>query len=345
MDPQRVLWPPLPGAKELHEGLKKAIFEDRFEALLLFDIDGFHQINLDRGVETGDQILALIGAMIQERGWRGHRIGGDEFGLILRGEGEAFDGEDFRVGVSLLIREKTGLQVTLSGGGIRNPGEDFGLDPRMEEVLFSVAHQLLIQSKKQGRNQIIWLPDEPADSVDIAKITAAFYKELARINAALARQMEVESRTDFLTGLYNRRGFEDIFGRLAEASRRKGNPIALIYLDSDTLKQINDTKGHDAGDRFIMDISMVLSDVVRGSDFISRWGADEFAVIVDNTTKQKALALSKRIHRAIADRTEGTVSIGVYCGVPRSTEEAVKKADEAMYKVKRSGKNGIELAK
>jgi len=156
--------------------------------------------------------------------------------------------------------------------------------------------------------------------------------------------MEVESKTDFLTGLYNRRGFEDIFRRLSEASRRNNNPIALIYMDSDTLKQINDAKGHDAGDRFIVDMSTVLSDVVRGSDFISRWGADEFAVIVDNTTEQKALALAKRIHRAIADRTEGTVSVGFYCGVPRSTEEAVQKADEAMYRVKRSGKNGIELA-
>jgi len=143
-------YPPLPGAKELHEGLKRAIFEDRFEALLL--LDGFHQINITRGMETGDQILALIGASILEREWRGYRIGGDEFGLILRGEGEAFDGEDFRVGLNLLIREKTGLQVTLSGGGVRNPGKDFGLDPRMEEVLFSAASQLLIQSKKQGRN-------------------------------------------------------------------------------------------------------------------------------------------------------------------------------------------------
>lgn len=335
---------PLPGAKELHEGLKKALFEDRFEALLLFDIDGFQQINTASGTETGDQILELIGASILKRGWKGYRIGGDEFGLILRGGEGPFDGEDFRTGVSLLIREATDLQVTISGGGIKRPGKDFGLDPRTEEILFSTARQLLLQSKKRGRNQILWLPEEPAGSVDILKIMIAFYRELARVNAALAKQMEVESRTDFLTGLYNRRGFEDIFGRLAEASRRKDNPIALIYVDSDTLKQINDTKGHDAGDRFIIDISRVLGDVVRGSDFISRWGADEFAVIMNNTTQEKALALARRIRRAIADRTEGTVSIGVYCGVPRSTEEAVKKADQALYRVKWRGKNDIELA-
>lgn len=344
MDPQRAPWPPLPGAKELHEGLKKAIFEDCFEALLLFDIDGFHQINVTRGIETGDQILALIGASILERGWRGYRIGGDEFGLILRDREETFDGEGFRGGISLLIREKTGLQVTISGGGIRHPGKDFGLDPRTEELLFSTARQLLLQSKKQGRDRILWLPDEPVDSGDIMKIMVTFYKELARINVALAKQMEVESRTDFLTGLYNRRGFEDIFRRLAEASRRNNNLIALLYMDSDTLKQINDSKGHDAGDRFIIDISRVLGDVVRGSDFVSRWGSDEFAVIMNHTTQEKALALARRIRRAISDRTEGTMSIGVYCGVPQNTEEAVKKADEALYAVKRRGKDGIELA-
>lgn len=333
---------PLPGAKELHEGLKRAIFEDHFAALFLFDLDGFQQINTTKGKAIGDQIIALIEASISERGWKGYRIGGDEFGLILRDE--TFDGEDFRSGISLLIREKTGLQVTFSGGGIRHPGKDFGLDHRTAEMLFSTASQLLLQSKKKGRDQILWLPDEPVDSGDTMKIMGTFYKELARINVALAKQMEIESRTDFLTGLYNRRGFEDIFRRLAEASRRNNNPMALLYMDSDTLKQINDTKGHDAGDRFIIDISRVLGDVVRGSDFVSRWGADEFAVIVDHTTQEKALALARRIHRAISDRTEGTMSIGVYCGVPQSTEEAVKKADEALYRVKHRGKDGIELA-
>lgn len=344
MDQKKIPITPLPGAKELHEGLKKALFEDRFEALLLFDVDNFQQINTTKGVETGDQIIALIESLISEKGWKGYRIGGDEFGLILRGGEGFFEGEDFRIGISLLIREKTGLQVTISGGGIKHPGKDFGLDLRTEEILFSTARQLLLQSKKQGRDQVLWLPDGPVDSADTMKIVVTFYKELARINVALAKQMEIESRTDFLTGLYNRRGFEDIFRRLTEASRRNHNPIALLYMDSDTLKQINDSKGHDAGDRFIIDISRVLGDVVRGSDFVSRWGSDEFAVIMDNPTKEKALALARRIHRAIADRTEGTVSIGVYCGVPQSTEEAVKKADQALYKVKRRGKDGIELA-
>ncbi|MSS72743.1 MAG: diguanylate cyclase [Candidatus Latescibacteria bacterium] len=323
---------PLPGAKELHEGLKRAIFEDHFAALFLFDLDGFQQINTTKGKAIGDQIIALIEASISERGWKGYRIGGDRVrphppGRDLRpgglqewdqsldkGEngpsGDVFRRRDQASGKRLWPRPQNGRDALFHGQPAPPPVQ------------------------KKGRDQILWLPDEPVDSGDTMKIMGTFYKELARINVALAKQMEIESRTDFLTGLYNRRGFEDIFRRLAEASRRNNNPMALLYMDSDTLKQINDTKGHDAGDRFIIDISRVLGDVVRGSDFVSRWGADEFAVIVDHTTQEKALALARRIHRAISDRTEGTMSIGVYCGVPQSTEEAVKKADEALYRAK-----------
>lgn len=341
----------LPGANALHEDLKRAISGGHFGWFVLFDVDEFQQINATEGRQMGDRILSLIRDFVSENGWKGYRIGGDEFGLIVNRDVAFSDGEDLRVGVSLQIREKLGLQATISGGGIRRPEADLELDSRMESTLFSTTRQLLIHAKKQGRNRIAWLPSEPVDSIDVMKIMVHFYQDLARANAArarehvaLAEEMKVESRTDFMTGLYNRRGFEDIFQRLALASRRNNNPIALIYLDSDTLKEINDTKGHDAGDRFIIDISRVLSDVVRGSDFVFRWAGDEFAVVMDHATQEKALALAGRIHQAIIDRTEGTVSLGVYCGVPENVETAVKRADEAMYRVKQRGKNGIEIA-
>ena len=162
--------------------------------------------------------------------------------------------------------------------------------------------------------------------------------------ASFARQMEVESRIDFLTGLYNRRGFEDISRKLAEASRRSDTPLALVYIDSDSLKRINDTRGHEAGDRFIIDMACILNEVVRGSDFTFRWGADEFAVLIDHATQEKAVALATRIRQAIEARTEGTVSIGIYCGVPENIEDAVNRADQALYRAKEAGKNRIEVA-
>jgi len=334
----------LPGAKMLHEYLKETMINGDFGAILLFDIDDFHHINVEQGTEKGDRIIALIEEYIRTRGWTGYRIGGDEFGLILEGEEEDFDGEEFRVGLNLLLREQAGLQVTISGGGVQHPGSEFNLDPRMDEIVFSTAHQLLTKAKQQGRNQILWLPHEPVGSIDLMGVTVRFYEELARVNAALARELEIESRIDFLTGLANRRGFEDVFMRVTEAAQRNSNPLALIYMDSDSLKKINDSQGHDAGDRFIMDIAGVLNQVVRGSDFISRWGADEFAVLIDNATEEKALSLADRIHQAINSRTEGTVSIGVYCGVPAAAEDAIQKADRALYRAKERGKNRVEFA-
>lgn len=334
----------LPGAKKLHEYLKKTMIDGSFGAILLFDIDDFHQFNVDRGVEEGDQVIGLIENYINAKGWTGYRIGGDEFGLVIEEPKDTFDDEEFRVGLNLFLRERTGFQTTISGGGVWRPGDDFCLDPRMDDILFSTAHQLLVKAKQRGRNQILWLPRGTADSTDVMRIMVRFYEEFARISASLARELEIESRIDFLTGLGNRRGFEDVFQRMIEGAQRNDNPLALIYMDSDSLKMINDSRGHDAGDRFIVDVARLLNQVVRGSDFISRWGADEFAVLMDNASTEKAAALANRIQHAIETRTEGTMSIGVYCGVPATAEEAIQQADQALYRAKKRGKNRVEFA-
>ena len=336
--------PGLPGARKLHEYLKETMIDGCFGALLLFDIDEFHQVNLEKGTKAEDKVIALVEEYIRSSGWMGYRIDGNEFGLVIEDTRDAFEDEKFRVGLNLFLSEEIGFQVTISGGGLRHPGEDFSIDPRMDEILFSTAQQLLIKAKQQGRNQILWLPREPVDSIDIMGIMVRFYEELARVNSSLIRELVIESRIDFLTGLANRRGFEDVFGRMTEAAQRSNNPLGLIYMDSDSLKGINDSHGHDAGDRFIADVARVLNEEVRGSDFISRWGSDEFAVLMDDVSREKAQVLADRILHAIEARTEGTVSVGVFCGVPTSSEEAIQKADRALYMAKEKGKNRVEFA-
>ena len=334
----------LPGAKDLLESLKEALIEDRFAGILFFDVDDFHQINQTKGDDTGDRIIALIIDFLSEERWKAYRTGGDEFGLIFENEVEVAEMENIRTALALLIRQRLGLEVTISAGAIRTPGQDYRFGPATAPLLYSTVRQLLFESKKQGRNRLVWLPENAEGSRDLIEITLGFYKELANINNALARKMEIESRTDILTGLYNRRGFEDAILRSVESSTRNNSPLALIYMDSDTLKEINDSRGHDSGDRFIVDIAEVLRHAVRGSDFISRWAGDEFAVIMDHTTREKAMALAERIRQAVANGTQGTISIGVYCGVPSSVQEVVRQADQALYKAKEGGKNKTELA-
>jgi diguanylate cyclase (GGDEF)-like protein len=331
----------LSGAPELLSRLKDELYRNRFDALLLFDIDHFHQVNQTHGREVGDRVLEVVAHFFEENKWRGYRIGGDEFGVIFSG------GNDVRLDVleplPTLIREKAGVPTTISGGGLQHPGPEFGLDAATAEVLYSTTQHLLNRSKQLGRDRVLWLTEPLIEDVDLSDIALKFFRGLAQVNSALAKEMAVESRTDFLTSLHNRRGFEEVYERMARRSQRSGRPLALLYMDSDSLKTINDTKGHDAGDRFIVDLSRVLSDLLRGNDLVSRWGSDEFAAVVEDTTREKALSIAERLHQSISDRTEGTMSIAIFFGVPTSPEDALKKADEALYRVKARGKNGIEM--
>lgn len=336
MSPQELL-----GAPELLNGLKDVLYRNRFDALLLFDIDHFQQVNQTHGRDVGDQVLDAVVSFMAENKWRGFRVGGDEFGVIFSGGKEI--GMDVLEALPTYISQKVGVPTTISGGGVQHPGKVFGLDADTAEVLFSATQHLLNRAKQLGRDQVLWLTEPLPTDVDLSDIALEFYKELAQVNAALAQEMAVESRTDFLTGLYNRRGFEDVYERMAKRSQRSDRPLALLYMDSDSLKSINDTKGHDAGDRFIVDLARVLSDLLRGNDLVSRWGADEFAAVVENTTREKALSIAERLRQAIAERTEGTMSIAIFYGVPTSPEDALKKADDALYRVKRRGKNDIEM--
>jgi len=115
-------------------------------------------------------------------------------------------------------------------------------------------------------------------------------------------------------------------------------------MDSDSLKSINDRDGHEAGDRFIVDLASILRNVARRSDFNFRWGADEFAVVLESGNAARAATLAERLREAVAERTGGTVSIGIYCGVPESTEDAVRIADAAMYDAKRRGKDRVVVS-
>ena len=210
--------------------------------------------------------------------------------------------------------------------------------------MYASASQMLALAKQGGRDEMVWLASDGAYEGETSTAQLQLFRDLARVNASRARQMEVESKVDPLTGLFNRRGFEDIFARMVDSSRRAERPLGLLYMDSDSLKTINDRDGHEAGDRFIVDLASILRNVARRSDFNFRWGADEFAVVLESGNAARAATLAERLREAVAERTEGTVSIGIYCGVPESAEDAVRLADAAMYDAKRRGKDRVVVS-
>ncbi|MDD5225032.1 MAG: GGDEF domain-containing protein [bacterium] len=165
-------------------------------------------------------------------------------------------------------------------------------------------------------------------------------------------ELEKLALIDSLTGLANRRFAEITIGsRLAETQRNIW-PFGLLFLDIDNFKGINDSFGHDAGDRALMMIAKTLINTLRPYDFVSRWGGEEFVVLIVNVNREKLLKVAEKLRLFMekstfplgGTRRRVTVSIGAALARPEDTPESiVKRADQAMYRCKQTGRNCIRI--
>ena len=178
------------------------------------------------------------------------------------------------------------------------------------------------------------------------------YSVVALLAAQLRLQFEREhelATQDALTGLQNRRAFLEAGDAEVERSKRYGRSLAVIFLDIDDFKQINDSKGHAAGDAALHATARALLAALRSSDQVARLGGDEFAVLLPETGYDAAVETGRKIHLAVNMALEGfpplKASIGVawFEEVDRLFPAMLKAADELMYKVKESGKNDMRL--
>ena len=174
-------------------------------------------------------------------------------------------------------------------------------------------------------------------------------------NALLLKRAEALSVTDDLTHLYNSRYLNLVLRRETKRASRSGRPLSLLFIDLDGFKSINDTHGHLFGSRALVEAAAVIRGSARETDVVSRFGGDEFAVVLPDTGGEGAYAVGERVRERIAAHTfladDGldihlTVSVGVATlpDAAASAEELVQAADKAMYLVKESGKNGIQVA-
>lgn len=185
--------------------------------------------------------------------------------------------------------------------------------------------------------------------MDIGNIKEIEY-ELKKSNNIL----QAYSETDFLTGLYNRRAFDEILHSEIRHVRRSKSNLALILFDVDNFKLYNDFYGHLAGDEVLKEVANAAKQtLLREDDVICRYGGEEFAVILPNTDKEGALAIAERITQQVAALNIPneksplgmvTISSGL-CVMSRSAsyEKLIQSADTALYFAKRSGKNRVEV--
>ena len=169
----------------------------------------------------------------------------------------------------------------------------------------------------------------------------------SRLRIALDREHDM-ARRDTLTGLANRRAFYERGEIETERSRRYNHPFTALFIDLDNFKTVNDTKGHDEGDRLLKNVAEILHGRLRTTDICGRLGGDEFAVLLPETGEQAAAIFADELRTRLREAMEKhgwpvTFSIGVatFNTTPESLDELIKKADALMYLVKQGGKNAI----
>lgn len=215
-----------------------------------------------------------------------------------------------------------------------------------------VNHHELPVRRKDG--SVVWVsinaylrygPDGQAVGID------AVARNVTR-RRALEERLRHLAGHDALTGLCNRMRLEDRLGHAIRRSRRDGRALALLYMDLDGFKAVNDTYGHHSGDHLLVTVAERLRTALRESDTIARMGGDEFAVVLEGgATTDGAVTVAEKLAALVAAPYPGitlgvTASIGIalFPGDGDSTEALLRAADAAMYQAKHDGKNRYTLA-
>jgi diguanylate cyclase (GGDEF)-like protein len=180
----------------------------------------------------------------------------------------------------------------------------------------------------------------------VALLTSLFWGLKLR---RLQHQLQVKAQTDALTGLANRTALDSRFAICHEQAQRYARPFALIMLDIDHFKRVNDELGHQLGDRLLQEFSQLLNACIRGSDCLGRWGGGEFLLLCPETTLAQAVAFAERMcagARAykFASGQQQTLSAGVAELMPGDTLDALlHRAEVALQQAKSQGRDRVRF--
>jgi diguanylate cyclase (GGDEF)-like protein len=167
----------------------------------------------------------------------------------------------------------------------------------------------------------------------------------------LQRQLQELAVRDSLTNLFNRRYLHEMLEVEFARSKRSGTSLAILMIDSDHLKEINDNYGHKAGDDFLVHIADVIRENIRAGDIACRYGGDEFVVVLGNVTEDTAFGRAEKLRESVASHhivhAKDMVSVSISIGISMfpvhgsSGEALLQKSDQALYAAKRLGKNKV----
>jgi diguanylate cyclase (GGDEF)-like protein len=203
---------------------------------------------------------------------------------------------------------------------------------------------IIVNAKMDDQGQIYW-------SCFNATKRDKLYEELIETRNKLEAQAKIlhsMSSTDELTGLMNRREVNLRGPELINQAKRYTHTIALLMIDIDHFKQINDTYGHLEGDRVLTELGLRLKTFGRQTDLIARFGGEEFIMLLPDTDATEASLFAERLHKLISEIEVNNIPVTVSIGITMSDgsqnlQELTKRADNALYKAKDNGRNRTEF--
>jgi diguanylate cyclase (GGDEF)-like protein len=218
-------------------------------------------------------------------------------------------------------------------------------------VMCTVVFRLVLSASSLGRN-LKW--NAFGHDLSMIAFTLMGFSFIGMYVAETKRRLHEETRLDSLTGLHNRRAFEEMVQREVQIAMRDNTPLTLLMMDLDHFKQLNDTWGHALGDRALRTFGGVLLTVTGSGDAVARLGGEEFAILLPGRSSRSALSLAERLRATVEGLrlSEGdelirfTVSVGLSSlqAGEAGFEPMLRRADRALYKVKRTGRNRVLLS-
>jgi diguanylate cyclase (GGDEF)-like protein len=277
---------------------------------------------------------------------------------LIEGNYLRFSALSSQVGTAWKVGEKIRLKDTATEWIIQH--KKSLMEPDIsQDNMFTTGQEFI----KRGIRSIVYLPlitnDEGIGSLIIGSRLPNAYTQpqvnlLERLasqisvsvaNAQLYARAEQRARIDELTGLYNRRHFDETLVHEIERHSRYGSMLSLVFIDLDNFKGYNDLKGHLSGDKLISHVGQSIQEATRNIDFAFRYGGDEFAIIMPHTSAENSLAAVERIRRKIACDTADSYHITASIGIASwpsdglSLDHIIDAADKALYHAKRTGGN------
>lgn len=244
------------------------------------------------------------------------------------------------IGGILDLLESTGENVEGYGASLSKAASHLARADTQVQVREIVERMMAATGEMQSKNK--QLEDQLKDS-------RHQIKELQESLEAI----RYESMTDQLTGLANRKHFDQSLDRACAAAQRRGEPLSLVMCDIDHFKEFNDTYGHQTGDQVLRLVGAAIKSAVKGRDIAARYGGEEFGIILPNSTLEAGVTVAEEIRRAVMAKElikrstgESLGRITMSCGVAafrenERPESLIERADACLYASKRNGRNKV----